>query len=85
MNFIYNEPTQESEGAFKTIVGSFDTIDTYGALSGGIVDDVLAGRLSFSNRTRDGYIGEAVVDAKGRLPGQDPLQRCPGRSSHGWR
>ena len=58
MNFIYNEPTQEFEGAFKTIVGTFDTIDTYGALSGGLIDDVLAGRLSFSNRTHDGYIAE---------------------------
>ena len=58
MNFIYNEPTQETEGAFKTIVGTFDTIDTYGALSGALIDDTLAGRLSFSNRTRDGYIAE---------------------------
>ena len=30
MNFIYNEPTQEFEGAFKTIGGTFDTVDTYG-------------------------------------------------------
>ena len=59
MNFIYNEPTQEFEGAFKTILGTFDTVDTYGALSGGIIDDVLAGRLSFSNRTHDGYLAEA--------------------------
>ena len=59
MNFIYNEPTQEFEGAFKVIGGTFNTVDTYGMVSGGIIDDVLAGRLSISNRTHDGYIAEA--------------------------
>ncbi|MBO79683.1 MAG: hypothetical protein CMQ22_08990, partial [Gammaproteobacteria bacterium] len=59
MNFIYNEPTQEFEGAFKVIGGTFDTVDSYGMLSGAIVDDLLAGRLSISNRTHDGYLAEA--------------------------
>ena len=59
MNFIYNEPTQEFEGAFKVIGGTFDTIDSYGMISGALIDDTLAGRLSISNRTHDGYLTEA--------------------------
>ena len=59
MNFIYNEPTQEFEGAFKVIGGTFDTIDSYGMISGALIDDRLAGRLSISNRTHDGYLTEA--------------------------
>ena len=72
MNFIYNEPTQETEGAFKTIVGTFDTIDTYGA-SGALIDDTLAGRLSFSNRTRDGYIAEGGEGHPALDSGKDEL------------
>lgn len=58
MNFIYKRPTQEFEADFKAIAGNFDTRDLYGAISGPLIKDTLAARLTFSSREHDGYIEE---------------------------
>ena len=58
MNFIYKKPTDEFESSFKTVVGSYGTVDLYGMVSGNLVPDRLNARLSYSNREHDGWIDE---------------------------
>ncbi len=58
MNFLYRKPTDEFEGSFKTIVGSYGTIDAYGMISGPLIEDVLNSRLTYSNRRHDGWVEE---------------------------
>jgi outer membrane receptor protein involved in Fe transport len=58
INILYKEPTDTLEAALKGIGGNFGTRETYGVLSGPLVDGRLAGRLNFSLRDRDGVIDD---------------------------
>ncbi len=69
MNFIHKRPTQEFEASFKTVIGNHDMVDFYGAISGPLIEDTLAGRFTWTNRERDGYIedlgGGPDLDSRG--------------------
>ncbi len=69
MNFIHKRPTQEFEASFKTVVGNHDMVDFYGAISGPLIEDTLAGRFTWTNRERDGYVkdlgGGPDLDSRG--------------------
>ena len=58
INILYKQPTYESEWAFKSVLGNFNTEEYYGMASGALIDDVLAARVNFSMRDRDGVIEE---------------------------
>lgn len=58
INILYKEPTYESEWAVKSVLGNYNTQEYYGMASGGLIDDVLAARINFSRRDRDGVIDE---------------------------
>jgi len=69
INILYKEPTYDSEFAFKTIFGNFGTQEYYGMVSGALVDDVLAARLNFSLRDRDGIIDDIGSNPDGAIDG----------------
>ena len=56
MNFIYAKPTDEFELLGRTVLGTYGTRDLYGAISGPLVEDVLASRLTVSSRQHDGWV-----------------------------
>lgn len=58
INILYNEPEHGFDSSFKSILGNFDTKENYGMLNGTLIEDVLAGRINFSTRDRDGVIEE---------------------------
>lgn len=58
INILYNQPDHESEWAVKTIQGNFGTQEYYGMASGSLIEDVLAARINFATRDRDGVIEE---------------------------
>ena len=58
INILYKQPTYESEWAVKTIQGNFGTQEYYGMASGALIQDVLAARINFATRDRDGVIEE---------------------------
>ncbi|WP_207885789.1 TonB-dependent receptor [Pseudomonas sp. 30_B] len=55
INFISRKPTFSPEGYFKVDMGNYDNRIVEGAVSDALVDDKLAGRLSFHHQGRDGY------------------------------
>ncbi|MEM7216781.1 MAG: TonB-dependent receptor [Pseudomonadota bacterium] len=57
INFINNKPTDEFEGEVRTVLGTDDTFELYGLLSGPITDKLLA-RFTGVKRTRDGLVKE---------------------------
>jgi len=59
INFVTAKPTSEPEGYVRATIGKFSQINTEGALSGPITDNIL-GRVAFKTENRDGY-GENVV------------------------
>jgi len=58
INILYKQPTYEPEWAVKTIQGNFGTQEYYGMASGALIEDVLAARINFATRDRDGVIEE---------------------------
>ena len=58
INFINKSPTNEFEGEAKVVGGNYDTREMFGMLSGPIIDNVLAARLTGVKRTRDGFIDD---------------------------
>ena len=57
-NIQYKEPTYEPEGIIKAVAGNFGSNEVYGAISGPLVQDKLAGRLTYAYRDRDGVIDD---------------------------
>ncbi|MEQ8861180.1 MAG: TonB-dependent receptor [Pseudomonadales bacterium] len=55
VNFINNLPTEAFEGEARVVVGNYDLVETYGVLSGPVLDDWLQARLTGVKRERDGY------------------------------
>lgn len=58
INILYKEPSYEPEGMVKAIVGNFGTEEYYAAFSGPLIQDKLAGRVTYAHRERDGVIDE---------------------------
>ncbi len=56
INILYKEPTYTPEGMVKAIAGNFDAEEYYVAFSGPLVDDTLAGRVTYAHRERDGVV-----------------------------
>jgi len=48
-------PTGDTGGYIEGTYGSYDRIDVRGSVETSLVDDILAARVSFSSRDRDGY------------------------------
>jgi len=69
INILYKEPTYDSEWAVKGIVGNFGTEEIYGMASGPLVDGVLAARLNFSLRDREGIIKDIGSNPDGAIDG----------------
>ena len=55
MNFINNPPTETFEGEARVVVGNHDLVETYGVVSGPLLEDWLQGRMTGVKRERDGY------------------------------
>jgi len=55
INFISRKPTFSPEGYFKVDMGNYANRIVEGAVSDALVDDKLAGRVSFHHQGRDGY------------------------------
>ncbi|MEM7003847.1 MAG: TonB-dependent receptor, partial [Pseudomonadota bacterium] len=58
VNFISKRPTDEFEGEVKTILGSYNTKEFFGMLSGPLIDGFLNARAVGVKRTRDGFMEE---------------------------
>lgn len=71
VNFINKTPTQEFEADFKTVFTNYDGVEIYGMVSGPLIKDKLAARITGLKRTRDGLIDEKGVDASGNQIGPD--------------
>lgn len=56
INILYKEPTYTREGMVKAIVGNFGAEEYYMAFSGPLVEDKLAGRVTYAHRERDGVV-----------------------------
>ena len=57
INFINKKPSEEFEGEVRTVVGTDDTFEVYGVLSGPLTEKLLA-RFNGVKRTRDGLVKE---------------------------
>lgn len=55
LNVITRDPTQENEADLKVTMGNYDRIELAGRIAGGLTDN-LAGQISFSSETADGYV-----------------------------
>ncbi|MFT7111406.1 MAG: outer membrane receptor protein involved in Fe transport [Porticoccaceae bacterium] len=58
INILYHQPDYTTEWAVKTIQGNFGTKEYYGMASGALIENVLAARINFARRDRDGVIEE---------------------------
>ncbi len=58
INILYREPTWEYEGSVKAIAGNLGQKEIYGAFSGPIIQDKLAGRITLARRDRDGVVDD---------------------------
>src|SRR5262245_31220298 len=54
VNFIYKKPTMDWTGEARTVLGDFDTNEFYGFISGPVLEDLLAFRITGSKLRRDG-------------------------------
>lgn len=58
VNFVTNKPSHEFAAEIRSVVGSYSTAEAYGFVNGSLIDDVLAARMTFVTRDRDGTIEE---------------------------
>src|SRR4029079_5927266 len=58
VNFINKLPTNEFEGEARVVAGNYALQEESGMLSGPLIDNILAARLTGTKRTRDGYIDD---------------------------
>lgn len=56
IKFNTRRPTHETSGYAKASYATFDTINLEGAWGGSLIEDTLAARVSFLNRSRDNWI-----------------------------
>jgi iron complex outermembrane receptor protein len=55
IHLVSKRPTFDTEGYVKLGIGNYDQKELQGALSGALVDDVLAGRIAYLQDRRDGW------------------------------
>jgi outer membrane receptor protein involved in Fe transport len=55
INFISKAPSDQFEGEARVIMGDYDLQETYGVLSGPLIENRLSARATGTKRTRDGY------------------------------
>lgn len=53
LNYVTNDPTYEPEGELRVQLGAYGTVEMYGILSGGLIDDVLSARVVGTKRQRN--------------------------------
>ncbi|MEM7000529.1 MAG: TonB-dependent receptor [Pseudomonadota bacterium] len=58
MNFLYKKPEDELNASVRTTIGSFNTQDYYGMVTGPLIDGTLNSRLTLSSRRHDGWVEE---------------------------
>ncbi len=58
VNFHSKKPTDEFEGELRANVGSFNTRELFGVVSGPIIEGVLNARANGVKRTRDGFMDD---------------------------
>jgi iron complex outermembrane receptor protein len=63
VNFISKKPTFDTQGYFKAGTASFNERSWQGAITGSVIEDVLAVRVSTYNEERDGWVTN-VTDGK---------------------
>jgi outer membrane receptor protein involved in Fe transport len=64
INFVSNRPSAVGwEGEAQVTYGNFDTREGYWMISGPLIEEQLAFRLTGSDRRRDGYIEDTAPDA----------------------
>ena len=56
INYITNKPSHDFSAEFRSVLGSYNTRDLMGYVTGSLIRDRLSGRLVFSDRYRDGVI-----------------------------
>ena len=61
VNFNHKKPTDEFEAEVKTLVSNFDGFDVNAVVSGPLIPNVLAGRVTGYKRKRDGVVEEIGV------------------------
>lgn len=54
VNIITKAPTDDPEATFEASYGRFDQLNLRGMVGGALVDDVVAGQISFSQKSSDG-------------------------------
>lgn len=59
LKYISTAPTEELSGNVSATVGNYGRSDFKGTISGPLIDDVLAGRLTVAKLKRDGYSDNA--------------------------
>jgi iron complex outermembrane recepter protein len=55
VNIITRQPTGQFDGQVRVSAGNYNRVDVGAAVDFPIINDVLAGKVSISNRTRNGY------------------------------
>lgn len=55
IHMVSKKPTFDSDGYVKVGAGNYDQKELQGALSGALIDDVLAGRIAYLQDSRDGW------------------------------
>ena len=61
-SIVSRKPSFEPEARAKVTVGSYNRIDIDGFATGPIIEDVLAGKISFSSRNAEGFVYNRVRD-----------------------
>ncbi len=65
------KPTEDFDAYFKLAVGSFNQLNSEGALGGQLIENTLSGRVSVLKQTRDDYVDNHFTNQKDALGGYD--------------
>ena len=58
VNFINNKPEHQFSAEVRALFGNYNVKEYYGYVTGPLIEDKLAGRFVFADRTGDGYISD---------------------------
>ena len=73
IKFQSKAPTFDFEAFGRTTYGSFNFIGVEGAVSGPVIDDILAARVSFLYERRDGWVDNTFTGENNALEGFDDV------------
>ncbi len=82
VNFVTNKPSHEFAAEIRSVVGSYSTAEAYGFVNGSLIDDVLAARMTFVTRDRDGTIEELGIGEDQDGYGDKNLSACLQTDAH---